>query len=107
MFLNGDLQSTINYSGPIPPYNCFESKHTTSTDYDDMLHEFANKPWSFLEVSRNYILGDVMSLYQILLSFFEAIVSKFPIDPLSVLSAQSTALKPGEPFNYLNSTMRT
>jgi hypothetical protein len=51
------------------------------------------KTWSYLEVSRTYILGDVKALYQIMVQFFESLVSKFPIDPLSILSAPSAAFK--------------
>lgn len=58
-----------------------------------MALEFQNKLWSYLEVSRAYILSDVKSLFQILIAFFETLVSKFPIDPLTVLSAPSTAFK--------------
>jgi hypothetical protein len=58
-----------------------------------MVQEFINQPWSFLEVSRKYILGDVKPLYEIMIKFFETLVSKFPINPLSVLSAPSTAFK--------------
>lgn len=36
------------------------------------------KSWSFLEVSKNYILGDVKALYQILIKFFNTVISKFP-----------------------------
>ena len=58
--------------------------------------EFKTKAWSFLEVSRKYILGEVKALYQIMIAFFDTPVSKFPINPLSVLSAPSTALILGE-----------
>jgi hypothetical protein len=44
-------------------------------------------------VSRKYIIGDVKALFQIIISFFDTLVSKFPIDPLSVLSAPSAAFK--------------
>src|SRR6266496_3081477 len=38
-------------------------------------------------------MGDVKALYQIMVKFFNTLFSKFPIDPLSVLSAPSTAFK--------------
>ena len=101
-FYKNNLQTTINYSGVIPPYECFEPKRTNNLDYQAMIQEFINQPWSFLEVSRKYILGDVKALYQIMIKFFETLVSKFPINPLSVLSAPSTAFKIWLQFNYLN-----
>jgi DNA polymerase type B, organellar and viral len=58
-----------------------------------MVQEFKNKSWSFLEVSRVYILGDCIALYQLMIKFFQTLVSKFPIDPLTVLSAPSAAFK--------------
>ncbi len=91
-FLN-DLKTTLNYIGEIPEYSLFEPKRTSPSDYAEMVQEFSNTPWSFLEVSKTYILGDVKALYQILLAFFETLISKFPIDPLTVLSAPSTAFK--------------
>jgi hypothetical protein len=90
-FLN-DLKSTMNYIGPIPPYSCFEPKRTSEIEYQAMLEEFKNG-WNFLVISKKYILGDVKALYQILIAFFQAIASKFPINPITVLSAPSTAFK--------------
>nr|AGJ98085.1 truncated plasmid-related DNA polymerase [Glomus sp. DAOM 240422] len=87
-----DLPSTIKYEGPIPPYVYFEPKRTSLADYEILAEQFKDN-WSFLEVSRTYILGDVKALYQIMIAFFEAITSKFSIDPLSVVSAPSTAFK--------------
>nr|AFN42484.1 DNA polymerase B 2 [Rhizophagus irregularis] len=87
-----DLPSTIKYEGPLPPYVYFEPKRTSQADYEILAEQFKDN-WSFLEVSRTYILGDVKALYQIMIAFFEAITSKFSIDPLSVVSAPSTAFK--------------
>jgi len=92
-FYNGDLKNTLTYEGNIPPYSCFEPKRTSQLDYEGMLKGFEGRLWSFLEVSRKYILGDVKALYQIMIQFFETLIQKFPIDPLSVLSAPSTAFK--------------
>lgn len=75
--------------GKIPPYSCFEKKITSLKEYEEM---FTNN-WSFLDTSKSYILGDVKSLFQIMIAFFEALISKFPIDPLSVVSAPSAAFK--------------
>jgi TolA-binding protein len=91
-FLN-DIKSTLQYIGTIPPYTSFEPKRTSELDYAEMVKEFSNKQWSFLEVSKQYILGDVKALFQVMVAFFETLKSKFPIDPLTVLSAPSTAFK--------------
>jgi len=53
--------------------------------------EFKDKSWNFLEVSKTYIKGDVQALYQILVSYFEGIQSKFPIDPIQSLSVPGIA----------------
>nr|YP_009228180.1 plasmid related DNA polymerase [Rhizophagus fasciculatus]AJK91311.1 plasmid related DNA polymerase [Rhizophagus fasciculatus] len=92
-FWKGDLRSTILYQGSIPTYKFFEPKRTSQKDYEEMVLEFKEKIWSYLAVSEQYIMGDTKSLFQILIAFFETLVSKFPIDPLSVLSAPSTAFK--------------
>lgn len=92
-FWVNDMKSTLTYTGAFPPYETFEPKRTTKKDYKEMALEFQNKLWSYLEVSRAYILSDVKALYQILIAFFETLVSRFPIDPLTVLSAPSTAFK--------------
>ena len=91
-FLNS-VKETLNYKGKMPDYTCFEPKRTSKADYDVMVEEFLNKQWSFLEVSRQYIMGDCIALYQILLSFFSTLNDQFPINPLQVLSAPSSAFK--------------
>lgn len=88
-----ELYGILDWKGPIPPYELFEPRRTSQEDYKEMVQEFLGRDWSFLEVSRSYILSDVKSLYQIILSFFNAVVAKFPINPLSVVSAPSTAFK--------------
>lgn len=92
-FWDGSIQATLKYVGVLPPYETFEPKRTSIIDYQELMEQFKNREWNFLKVSRQYIIGDVKALYQILIAFFEAIVSKFPINPLSVLSAPSTAFK--------------
>jgi hypothetical protein len=91
-FLN-DIMTTLNYIGPIPAYEYFEPKRTSQKDYEEMVKLFEGRGWSFLEVSRQYILGDCKALFQIMIAFFEAITYKFPIDPLSIVSAPSAAFK--------------
>lgn len=68
-FLN-NIQETLSYVGEIPSYRCFESKRTSEVEYKEMEQEYTNKQWSFMEVSRQYIMGDCMALYQILVSFY-------------------------------------
>ncbi|RGB22182.1 DNA polymerase B 2 [Rhizophagus diaphanus] len=46
-----------------------------------------------MDVSKQYIMGDCISLHQILTSFFNTLNEEFPIDPLQVLSAPSAAFK--------------
>lgn len=55
-FYLGDIATTLAYVGNIPEYEFFEPKRTSLADYDAMVQEFATKPWSFLEVSKDYIL---------------------------------------------------
>jgi hypothetical protein len=88
-----ELYGILDWKGPLPEYQYFEPKRTLQKDYKEMLEEFKGRTWSFLEVSEKYIMGDCVALYQVLIAFFETIVSKFPIDPLSVLSAPSAAFK--------------
>ncbi len=92
-FWNESIPSTLSYVGDLPPYTCFEPKRTSETDYQEMIQEFRNPSWSFLNVSRDYILRDCIALYEILLRFFNTLNDKFPINPLTVLSAPSAAFK--------------
>lgn len=89
----GSVKDTLLYVGPFPEYKCFEPKRTSPDEYDEMALEFKNKDWNFLDVSHNYILGDCKALYQIMVKFCHTIAGKFPINPLSVLSAPSTAFR--------------
>jgi len=88
-----ELYGKLDWVGVLPDYLYFEPKRTSQADYADMVNEFKNRPWSFLEVSKSYILGDVKALYQILVKFFTTLVSLFPICPLSALSAPSVGFK--------------
>jgi hypothetical protein len=92
-FLLDSIEATLAYKGPLPAYSFFEPKRTSSKDYQEMLALFEGRDWGFLEVSTKYIMGDCIALYQVLIAFFGAIVSRFPINPLTVLSAPSTAFK--------------
>jgi len=56
-----------------------------------MVREFKGKEWNFLEVSKTYIQGDVIALYQILTKFFAGLKNLFPINPLQNLSAPGLA----------------
>ena len=75
-FLNS-IQATLNYVGPIPNYSYFESKRTSLADYEAMELEFSTHSWSFLEVSKTYIMADVKALYQIMIKFFNTLLFLF------------------------------
>ncbi|RGB22184.1 DNA polymerase B 2 [Rhizophagus diaphanus] len=104
-FFNKSIELTLSYVGQIPAYEYFESKRTSQKDYEEMVKLFEGRGWSFLdplggigtplegEVSKTYILGDVKATYQILIKYFETLISKFPIDPLKVYSAPSAAFR--------------
>ncbi|RGB21644.1 DNA polymerase B 2 [Rhizophagus diaphanus] len=92
-FWLNSIEVTLRYCGPIPAYEYFEPKRTSSKDYEEMKKLFLNRAWHFLEVSRQYIMGDCISLFQILNKYFETLISKFPINPLRVYSAPSTAFR--------------
>jgi hypothetical protein len=87
------LELTLSYVGPIPAYEYFEPKRTSLKDYAEMQKLFEGRGWSFLEVSKHYILGDVKATFQVLIAYFETIISKFPIDPLKVYSAPSATFR--------------
>ncbi len=48
-FFLDNIESTLNYEGGMPAYLYFEPKRTTQAEYDEMVLEFKNKPWNFLE----------------------------------------------------------
>ena len=91
--LNGDVSKTLLYAGPLPAYEFFEPKRTTLEDYHEMVKEFKEKDWEYLEVSKKYILGDVKAQYQIIIKYFNTLRDTFPINPLGLLSAPGTAFK--------------
>ncbi len=86
-----ELCGLLDWEGSIPEYKYFEPKRTTPAEYEKMAEQFKNKPWNFLEVSRQYIQGDVIALYQILISFFKGLKDKFPINPIKKRSAPGIA----------------
>lgn len=92
-FFLDNIETTLNYQGVIPAYTYFEKKRTTLKDYEGMQEIFKTKAWNFLEVSKEYIKGDCIALFEILIAFFNTLKSKFPINPLQVLSAPSTSFK--------------
>nr|YP_009228201.1 plasmid related DNA polymerase [Rhizophagus fasciculatus]AJK91332.1 plasmid related DNA polymerase [Rhizophagus fasciculatus] len=91
-FWNHCIEHTLKYVGEIPNYKCFEPKRTSQKDYEEMKELFKNG-WNFLEVSKKYILGDCKALFQILIKYFETLIYSYPIDPLKVYSAPSTAFR--------------
>jgi hypothetical protein len=91
-FWNHCIEHTLKYVGEIPNYKCFEPKRTNQKDYEEMKKLFKNG-WNFLEVSKKYILGDCKALFQILIKYFETLIYSYPIDPLKVYSAPSTAFR--------------
>ena len=88
-----ELHGRLDWTGPLPAYKYFEPKRTSPTDYEEMIKEFKDKNWSFLEVSRKYIQGDVIALHQILMKFFKELAAQFPINPLENLSIPGIAFK--------------
>jgi len=92
-FYLDSIEATLNYEGTIPAYTYFEIKRTSLAEYEEMVQLFLNKPWNFIKVSQAYILDDCKALFEILIKFFETIQSKFPINPLRILSAPSAAFR--------------
>jgi hypothetical protein len=92
-FWVGNILTTLNYKGVIPPYTCFEPKRTSLTEYNEMKELFSTKSWSFLDLAKAYILDDCKALYEVLIKFFSTLESKFPIDVLRILSAPSAAFR--------------
>jgi hypothetical protein len=76
-FFLDSLKDTLSYEGQLPEYKFFEPKRTSKADYDAMVEEFQNKTWSFLEVSKTYISGDIKSLYEILQVYFSNLSKQF------------------------------
>jgi len=89
--LYSKIDKSLDYEGTLPEYPFFEPKRTTPAEYDEMKKEFQEKDWSFLEVSRKYIKGDIEAQYQIIVKFFQSLKSEFPINPLSNLSIPGIA----------------
>lgn len=92
-FYLNNIKDTLLYNGDMPSYSCFEPKRTSKKDYEEMLLEFQGKSWSFMEVSKKYILADCVALYQVLIAFFETVNEKFPMNPINSLSAPSVAFR--------------
>ena len=57
-----------------------------------MVEQFKEKDWSFLEVSKKYILGDVKAQYQIIVKYFKTLRGAFPIDPLKKTNTTRNSL---------------
>lgn len=92
-FFLDNIENTLNYQGVLPAYTYFEKKRTSLKEYEEMQEIFKTKAWNYLEVSKEYIKGDCIALFEILIAFFNTLKSKFPINPLQVLSAPSTSFK--------------
>ena len=41
-----ELHGTLDWSGPLPKYNFFESKRTSIIEYNELVKVFKNKPFS-------------------------------------------------------------
>src|SRR6266498_3626142 len=86
-----ELYGKLDWEGDLPEYKYFEPKRTSPTQYQEMIEEFPQNAWNFLEVSRKYIKGDVVALYEILIKFFKELKAHFPINPLQNISIPGIA----------------
>jgi hypothetical protein len=92
--VEGDVAKTLDYVGSLPDYEFFEPKRTSLAEWEEMAQQFKNREWSFLEVSKQYLMGDCVALFQVLIRFFANFIEQFPnVDPLHTLSAPSLAFK--------------
>jgi hypothetical protein len=82
----------IHWTGPLPAYKYFEPKRCSETDYEEMRGKFTDN-WNFLAIRRQYLHGDVESLYQVLVKFFKELNEQFQINPITNLSAPGIAFK--------------
>lgn len=84
---------TLDWTGTLPPYNYFEPRRTSLKEWEAMATQFRDHNWNFLEISRSYIKGDVVSLHQILVTYFKNLHQEFQINPLDNLSVPGIAFK--------------
>jgi hypothetical protein len=85
-----ELEGDLDWTGPLPAYEYFEPKRTSPDEYKELESLYPDN-WNFIEVSRKYIHGDVVSLHQILVNFFTELNLKFRVNPLNNLSAPGIA----------------
>src|SRR5205085_1960608 len=82
----------LEYTGPIPSYEFFESKRTSLQEWKLLDKECGNN-WNFLEYSYKYLHSDVKALFQILCSFFSEIGDTFQVNAIRNCSVPGIAFK--------------
>jgi len=83
-------EENLNYIGVVPAFEYFDN--ISLEDYNDYCNNF-NSNWSLRDESIKYCKADCISLYEILIKFFELIFEKFKFDANKSPTLPSLAFK--------------
>ena len=87
------LLNDLNYNGQFPDFKFFTS--LTLIEYNKFKNEFmnVNKIWDFKIEAIKYCKLDCLSLYQVMSKFSNLVYKEFKVDPFSVLTLPSLAMR--------------
>lgn len=86
-------KDNLTYEGEVPKYEFFDSKKVSIKDYNEYLSNYKDSKWQLKTETLKYCVRDCISLYQVLLKFFNLIWDTFNVDATKCPTLPSLAFR--------------
>ena len=83
----------LDYVGAVPDYQYFEPKRTSYSEWQELVVQYPEGNWSWLDNELKYLHSDCVALHQVLVKFFSGIQTEFVLNPLSNCTLPGLAFK--------------
>nr|YP_009690186.1 DNA polymerase family B [Porodaedalea pini]QEG56966.1 DNA polymerase family B [Porodaedalea pini] len=89
-FVNAD---NLNYEGPVPGYEFFNSSKVTLEDYNSYCERFRGSIWNLKEEAIKYCEQDCKALFEVILNFGNKVFNEFKINIYQTPTLPSLAMR--------------
>nr|YP_010455106.1 DNA polymerase [Porodaedalea mongolica]UUA03948.1 DNA polymerase [Porodaedalea mongolica]WCF76708.1 DNA polymerase [Porodaedalea mongolica] len=89
-FVNAD---NLNYEGPVPSYEYFNSSKVTLDDYNKYCERFKDSNWNLREEAIRYCEQDCKALFEVILNFGNKVFNDFKINIYQTPTLPSLAMR--------------
>ena len=97
--------NNLDYVGPVPAYNYFDSNKVSLLEYTEYANRFADQPWNLKAEAIKYCELDCTSLYEVLCAFSLKIFEKYNINIAKCPTLPSLAFRIFR-VHYLNKDIK-